>query len=77
MRKLYLGAGSARLECPQAKVEPGHRTDVHFVWQDGSEHAEHHRSELTCDCGAHLVRVGETDPWAHPFIEVEGEPHGA
>lgn len=75
--KLYLKAGSAYLACPKATSEPGHRADVLFVWVDGSEHVEHHQTEITCLCGEKYVHVGGTDPWKHPFIEVEGKPHGA
>lgn len=75
--KIYRGAGSGRLECPKAKSEAGHLGDVHFVWQDGSEHADHHAAELTCFCGRKLVHVAGTDPWKHPYAEVEGTPHGS
>ena len=73
--KLYLGDGRADLVCPRAVDEPGHMA-AHFVWVDGSEHVEHHGRELTCQCGHKLVYVGGTDPWGHPFREVEGTPHG-
>lgn len=73
--KVYIGPGSARLACPKAKSEDGHMADVHFIWQDGSEHADHHQAELRCSCGELLFHVGETDPWKHPFVEVGGVPH--
>ena len=77
MVKLYRSGGEARLACPLASKEEGHKADVNFVWQDGSEHVDHHQRELTCNCGRLLVHVAGADPWKHPSREVEGTPHGA
>lgn len=73
--KVYIGEGRARLACPRAADEPGHSEAVGFVWQDGSEHAEHHQAELRCPCGEALVHQGGRDPFTHPFREVTGTPH--
>lgn len=74
--KVYVRGGRAELVCPSAAAGPGHLT-AQFLWQDGSEHVEHHAVELTCTCGQLLVHAAGTDPWTHPFVEVEGTPHGA
>lgn len=74
--KIYVQAGRARLHCPQASAEQGH-LEATFVWTAGSEHVDHHQAELRCNCGKLLVHESGTDPWKHPFREVEGTPHGA
>lgn len=56
-------------------VDPEGHLAVHFVWQAGSEHAQHHEQELTCTCGRQLVYGDLRDPWVAEWAEVEGEPH--
>ena len=48
---------------------------VHFRWQAGSEHADHHAAELRCPCGRQLVHGDLDDPWAAAHHQVAGRPH--
>lgn len=67
--KVYKNKGQAIFTCPD------NHSLVTFVWQEGSEHAEHHKKELTCHCGKPLVFKEGTDPFNHPFKEMDGTPH--